>query len=438
MKRTHIARRVLTGVLTLALALTLPLPVSAFFWNKKTEAPIVADFAKNALWGETIHFTAEDFAVQGGSGDVTLAAITLCTLPAAGSGTLTMAGQPLSEGSVVDQSALAGLCFQSTQQPSPEQTQFSFTPTFSTGDTGPEATATLYLLQQSNLPPIAKNMSLSTYKNVAVTGYFDAVDNDGDPLTFQLTSTPARGAVTLAEDGSSQFVYTPYENKTGKDTFTYVAIDSAGNTSPEATVSLRIEKADTKVTYADMDGNPSHKSAIRLAEEGIFVGQYMDGQYFFDPAQTVSRAQFLTLAMSTVGLEPLENASVTGFSDDASIPTWAKGSICAALKAGAIRGSSGEDGAPVFDADAQITRGEASVMLNNLLNMADVPVDVFASSESTHWASQAAANLAAAGFTQSRTSAGLSDVLTRADAAQLLDDALAVLEQRQDSGWLPW
>ena len=63
---------------------------------------------------------------------------------------------------------------------------------------------------------------------------------------------------------------------------------------------------------------------------------------------------------------------------------------------------------------------------------------VFASSESTHWASQAAANLAAAGFTQSRTSAGLSDVLTRADAAQLLDDALAVLEQRQDSGWLPW
>ena len=168
------------------------------------------------------------------------------------------------------------------------------------------------------------------------------------------------------------------------------------------------------------------------------MGQYMDGQYFFDPAQTVSRAQFLTLAMSTVGLEPLENASVTGFSDDASIPTWAKGSICAALKAGAIRGSSGEDGAPVFDADAQITRGEASVMLNNLLNMADVPVDVFASSESTHWASQAAANLAAAGFTQSRTSVGLSDVLTRADAAQLLDDALAVLEQRQDSGWFPW
>ena len=438
MKRKQFARRILGCSLTLALAFAVSLPVSAFFWNKTSDSPVVADFAKNALMGEAIRFSAEDFAVQGGSGDVTLTAITLQTLPNPNTGLLTMAGQPLSEGSVVDQSALAGLCFQSNQKPSPEQTQFSFTPAFSTGETGPEATVTLYLLQQANLPPIAKNMSLSTYKNVALTGYFDAVDNDGDPLTFQLTSTPARGSVTLAEDGSSQFVYTPYENKTGKDSFTYVAVDTAGNTSPEATVSLRIEKADTKVTYADLDGHPAHKSAIRLAEEGILVGQYMDGQYFFDPDQTVSRAQFLTLAMSAVGLEPLENATVTGFSDDASIPTWAKGSICAALKAGAIRGSAGENGAPVFGADAQVTRGEASVMLNNLLNMADVPVDVFAGSSSGHWAGQAAANLAAAGFTQGRSSAALDDVLTRADAAQLLDDALEVLEQRQDNGWFPW
>ena len=42
-------------------------------------------------------------------------------------------------------------------------------------------------------------MELSTYQNIAVTGYFDAVDGEGDTLTFQLTSTPARGAVELAE-----------------------------------------------------------------------------------------------------------------------------------------------------------------------------------------------------------------------------------------------
>ena len=88
---------------------------------------------------------------------------------------------------------------------------------------------------------------------MAITGCLDAVAGEGDTLTFQLTSTQARGAVTLAEDSTSQFVYTPYENKTGRDSFTYVAIDPAGNTSPEARVSLRINKPDTKVTYSDLD-----------------------------------------------------------------------------------------------------------------------------------------------------------------------------------------
>ena len=36
----------------------------------------------------------------------------------------------------------------------------------------------------------AWNMDLSTYKNVAITGWFDAEDGEGDSLTFQLTSTP--------------------------------------------------------------------------------------------------------------------------------------------------------------------------------------------------------------------------------------------------------
>ncbi|MDO5585415.1 MAG: Ig-like domain-containing protein, partial [Dialister sp.] len=151
---------------------------------------------------------------------------------------------------------------------------------------------------QDNAPPVARNMELTTYKNVAITGYFDAVDGEGHALTFQLTSTPARGAVTLAEDGSSRFVYTPYENKTGRDSFTYVAIDPAGNTSPEAKVSLRISKPNTKVTYADLAGHPAQKAAVRLAEEGVYVGRYVNGRYFFDPDQPVTRAQFLTMAMS--------------------------------------------------------------------------------------------------------------------------------------------
>ena len=428
-------RRVLVPVMALVMISCLTLPASAFFWNKKTSQPTVNDFSKNGMIGSVISFTPEEFGVTEESSDP-LVQITLDTLPDAGAGLLCMGSEPLQAGCAIDVSALNGLRFQSAQAPALTTTSFCFTPTFASGQQGGQVTVTLYLLAEENQPPVARNMELTTYKNVAITGYFDAVDGEGDTLTFQLTSTPARGAVTLAEDGSSQFVYTPYENKTGSDRFTYVAIDSAGNTSPEATVELRIDKPDTKVTYADMDGNPAQKAAIRLAEEGVYVGRYVDGNYFFDPDQPVTRAQFLTMAMSVTGLEQLEGVTLTGFSDDTAIPAWAKGSVSAALKAGAISGTRDETGAPIFGAEQNITRGEASVMLNNLLDITDVPLAVFSSGTEGHWAAQAAANLSASGVVspQSMGTAQLSDQLTLAQAAEMLDGALDMMDSRE-SGW---
>lgn len=439
MKHPIFFRRALAPLLALALACSLCLPASAFFWNKKEESPVVADFSKNGLFGQVISFSQEDFALST-SDKATLTAVTLDSLPDPGAGILTIGGQPLAEGTVVDASALSGLRFQSLPAPTVTQTSFTFTPSLTSGADCGQTTVTLYLLAEENQAPIARNMDLSTYKNVAITGYFDAVDTEGDLLTFQLTSTPARGAVTLAEDGSSQFVYTPYENKTGKDSFTYVAVDPAGNTSPEARVSIQISKADTKVTYADMEGNSAYKASIRLAEEGIFVGQYVNGNYFFDPDRPVTRAEFLTMAMAVSDLEPLNDVILTGFADDGTIPTWAKGSVSAALKAGVIQGSKDENGAPIFGAASSISRGEATVMLNHLLNISDVPAQVFApQEENVHWARQAAANLAASGVIrpENASSAALSSALTRADVAELLDGAMDVLAARND-GWFNW
>lgn len=441
MKRLWLVRRSGALLLSLVLLSTLSLPVSAFFWNKKTSSPTIPDFSKNALVGDTVTFSDQDFSVQNGDG-IKLTSITITALPDPGAGTLTLGGQPLAADSVVEASALAGLRFQSLSQPSVTTTTFSLLPTFDDGAQAQQpTTVTLYLLTAANESPIARNMDLSTYKNVAITGYFDAVDSEGDTLTFQLMDTPARGAVTLAEDGSAKFVYTPYENKTGKDSFTYVAIDSAGNTSSEAKVTIQINKPDTKVTYADMEGDPAHKASIRLAEEGIFVGSYLNGEYFFDPDRPVTRAEFLTMAMATVGMAPLEDVTTTGFTDDAAIPTWAKGAVSAAVMAGVIQGSRDDSGAPVFDASENITQGEATVMLDQLLNLSDVPLEVFSAQGSdAHWAGQAAANLAASGVirVEETNSAALSTGLDRAQAAMLLDGALDVLSQREEDGWLPW
>ncbi len=104
------------------------------------------------------------------------------------------------------------------------------------------------------------------------------------------------------------------------------------------------------------------------------------------------------MAMATVGMAPLEDVTTTGFTDDAAIPTWAKGAVSAAVMAGVIQGSRDDSGAPVFDASENITQGEATVMLDQLLNLSDVPLEVFSTQGSdAHWAGQAAANLAASG-----------------------------------------
>lgn len=439
MKRSFSLTRRLTPLLALALVYTLVSPASAFFWNKKDDTPYVSDFSKNGLIGSIIAFEPEDFVIKTDN-KATLNSITINTLPDPEAGTLVIGGQPLEVGSVVDSTALGGLRFQSSQNPAVTTTSFTFTPSFSSGQDSRATTVTLYLLTEENQAPIARNMDLSTYKDIAITGYFDAVDGEGDLLTFELTSNPARGAVTMAEDGSSQFVYTPYENKTGSDSFTYVAVDPAGNVSSEAKVTVRIEKPDTKVTYADLDGSSAHKAAVRLAEEGIYVGEYMNGQYFFEPDEPVSRAQFLTMAMAVSGLEPMEDVTLTGFADDSAIPTWAKGSVSAALKAGTIQGSRDENGAPIFGADQTITLGEATVMLDRLLNITDVPAEVFFSDSDAHWAAQSAANLTASGIlnTGSANSAALSCSLTRGEVAELLDGALDVMAAREGDSWLPW
>ena len=178
MKRSFSLTRRLTPLLALALVYTLVSPASAFFWNKKDDTPYVSDFSKNGLIGSIIAFEPEDFVIKTDN-KATLNSITINTLPDPEAGTLVIGGQPLEVGSVVDSTALGGLRFQSSQNPAVTTTSFTFTPSFSSGQDSRATTVTLYLLTEENQAPIARNMDLSTYKNIAITGYFDAVDGEG-------------------------------------------------------------------------------------------------------------------------------------------------------------------------------------------------------------------------------------------------------------------
>ncbi len=278
-----------------------------------------------------------------------------------------------------------------------------------------------------NSAPIAQKLDLITFRGVSVKGDFSAEDPDGDELSFRVVKEPSKGTVQLF---GSSFVYTPYEGKKGRDSFTYTAEDSAGNVSEPAEVNIKIEKQHVKVSYTDLKGNGAGYAALRLAEENIYTGEKIGASYYFKPEESVTRGEFLSMCMGAAGLEPLDGIENTGFSDDAMIPIWEKPYISAALYSGMIGGYTDESGKLVFSPDKAISRAEAAVMLNKAMKLSDVKASLyFEDAYIPVWAAQAAANLGACGIA-SISSDNCNAELTHGEAAQMLVAAIDVVRSR--------
>lgn len=277
----------------------------------------------------------------------------------------------------------------------------------------------LSILPKEDQPPTAEDGSLETYKNIAGSGTLSAADPEGKPLTYNLVKEPKRGSVELHEDGT--FTYTPDKNKVGKDSFTYTVTDSGGNTSEEAKISIEIRKPTDKATYADMDGDPDAFYAMWLKEAGLFTGATVGGNLCFEPEKTVSRGEFLVMVMKLVDAQADETGLTSGFSDEAATPVWLQPYIVSALGSGMISGVSSEDGV-VFRPEAALSRAEAAVMLQNVLQLpAPTAKTVFSETDAAAvpaWAADATAALFAAGISLGDTAQ--ADAITRREVAKLL------------------
>ena len=303
--------------------------------------------------------------------------------------------------------------------------------------TVPALALTTPTAEVENAAPIAEDLTLKTYKGVAISSRFAAVDPDGDLVTFQIMDSPARGQVVMDENDPAAFTYTPYEGKKGKDTFTYVAIDAKGNSSKPATVKVSIQKQTTAVSYSDLAGDPAHYAALRLAEAGVYTGRKVGDLYCFDPDAAFTREEFLAMAMTAAGKAPLSDVTLTGFYDDGDISAWAKGYVSAALVVGTVEGSRNHLGQTVFTPGSPITQAEAAVIIDRLLATGDVSgsSSAFSAETAPAWAYQSVVNMEAVSVISSSTD--LSKPLTRAQSAQMLSAMLDVLDARDAGGW-PW
>ena len=272
-----------------------------------------------------------------------------------------------------------------------------------------------------NSAPVAENFEFETYRGVSFGGKLAAVDPDGDAVSFEITTEPRKGTIELSDDGS--FVYSPAEGKRGRDYFGYRAVDAQGERSQEATVIIRLVK-NKSVCYADMDGEASYCSAVRLAECGVFTGPQIGGEYYFKPQKTLTRGEFVAMCLCVTGTDVLRGVISTGFADDGSIPDWQRAYVASAVRDGVIKGKAGASGA-VFDAGAEISRAEAGVMLDRLLKLTNVG---YTDSAAPAWAAQSAANLDVCGIMDGASVD--SAALTRAEAADMLAAAMSLLENR--------
>ena len=284
--------------------------------------------------------------------------------------------------------------------------------------------------------PVARDVEISTYRDIPYEAQFLASDSEGDDMTYAVVQEPKKGTVTI--DGVN-FTYTPNKGATGGDSFTYTATDSAGNVSLPATVTVTIEKTRSGVTYADTGDSKAAAAAQQLAEEGIFTGAKIGDTYYFEPDKTVSREEFLAMTLETAGRD-VSAVTMTGFCDDEAIPTWAKAYAAAGVTDGIIRGTSTAEGV-AFRGGEPITFNEAATVLNRVLDLGDVDLSVwYADREAVpSWAAQAVANMESVSVLSAGSfgSDAMSEPVTRADAAWMLSAAGQLLDG-EEPGMFDW
>ncbi len=284
----------------------------------------------------------------------------------------------------------------------------------------------LSILPKKNEPPEAEDAEFETYKNLPIEGTLEACDPENGPLTYQVVREPKRGTVEIREDGT--FTYTPDENKVGKDKFIYTVTDDAGQVSEPEEVEIEILKPTDKRTYADMTGDEDAFSAMWMKEQGLFTGTNVGENLCFEPDASVSRGQFLVMAMKLVGAEACETGMTSGFSDEAATPLWMQPYIVSALSNGMISGTP-EEGGMTFRPTAELTHAESAVMMQNILQLPGRDIQAVSSLEEQTlpvWAQEAAAALNHAGVELDMTTG--EEILTRRDAAKMLYQVSKLLE----------
>lgn len=352
-------------------------------------------------------FQAEDFSQQ-----EPLMGICITGLPDPKIGTILLGKRVLRTGDILTAGQVAQMTFAPLRTEQNQEAVVTYLPIYE-NRVAPATTTIVTVRGKMDQAPIAEDSAIETYKNLPNEGNLKVTDPEGQILTYSVMRQPKRGSIEVRADGT--FLYTPKKNKVGIDSFTFTATDPAGNVSREATVTISILKPSDGTQYTDTVNASCRFAAEWMKNTGLFVGETIGGSLCFRENQPVSKGEFITMMVKSLGIPVEEDATFTGYTDE--VPTWLKPYFAAAMRAGLTANLPiSETGA--FGVDETITSAEAAVMLQNAMDLTvsanAKPVD----KEVPDWAMSAVMTMNDNGIPVNGTSQ-----LTRGEVAQMLYQA---------------
>lgn len=376
-----------------------------------------SSMAMAGIKGGRITFDADDFARAMNLSSVE--SITITEAPPIADGEL-LIGTAVVNGNQTVSAANISLMTYSQKSDTSTSSYFKFR----TENSPYEIKCELYMLDSANRAPtlsVAPELTLdvSTHKNVKLYGTLSAYDPEGDDMRIEIVSYPKRGILTMLDNSEGRYTYTPAENFTGADSFTYVARDKYGNYSAAKTVSLTVRSTSAAVEYEDLSDSPYHNAALTMAEYRIMGAG--EGSLFL-PDGTVSREDFLIMAMRSVGVTDVAAVSSTPFADTADMTDTGRAYVSAAYELGYVKGVY-VDGTLCYLPNEPISRAEAAVIVANIIDAASPAITpVFAdSADVPAFARGAVASLNYMGILADRGGSIMANAdLTRGEAAQML------------------
>ena len=377
---------------------------------------------KTGLLGQKLAFRDSDFKSAYAITDFD--SITVESIPSSNEGTLLLAGRRVKAGQTVKRKNVSAMVFV------PASTDVSvakFNYTLKSGGSTVAGTCEMKFIDKVNYAPKTPeekeaSLSLTTQAEISVFGRLAGRDPEGDRLEYIIAAYPKNGSIIFTDKAEGRYKYTPTDGFMGYDSFTYVLRDEYGNYSEPREVGIHITQRMSNEVFRDMTDRKEYNAAVAICAMGIMSARTIgDGKYFM-PDETVSKAEFVAMAMKSAGMKADTSLTRTFFDDNTDIPTALISYVATAQRLGIIDGSLTEAGL-VFEPNRGVTKNEAATIISRILGLQASDEDEIYLDNTT--VSAGARSSVMAMFTLGIFDGEISeysgtDIVTRAEAAEYL------------------